>query len=604
MPTLRQVSAAGSGADLRPLGRELTGSALWMVRLRWVAGAGIIIGTIVAGWLGIVTEVVELLLIGGIVVAYNVALSLLARRLEGRPAESIRALSLIQILADLVVLSGLVYFCGGIEGPLAIFYVFHVVCAAILLSPPMGYFVAAMATVLFSAVAVLQAAVPSLYHPLPQLVPAGHYRVWQHVSLELTTFAVAMFVSAYLTIAVTSRLRATEAQVGRQRDVLDSIISGMSESLVFLSPEGKVLLWNSGGGRWLLGAERGQDVQNMAEESLPKAVSEYVQRAGRADEPLPTEMFWVSGPGVEGAPPRQFRACASGVFDAADGHIGYVIVAEDLTEQLHLEQDLRAQNREVRTMSEALRETEQAMAQHEKMVAIGTMAAGVAHEIGNPLACLSAIVQLLRRRLEQDQDRAQLAALDEQINRIVTIVRELLEFAKPGTGERVLADLDRLVEQAVRMVRYSHRSRNVQLESIRSADLPKVFVTPQKFQQALLNLLLNALDAVKDLPGGGIVTVERAIEGERVCVKVVDRGIGMTPEQLRQAPEPFYTTKAPGEGTGLGLAVSYRLIEQQGGRIDIDSSPGRGTTATISFPVAMSATRKSGGPEVSEESSC
>lgn len=248
------------------------------------------------------------------------------------------------------------------------------------------------------------------------------------------------------------------------------------------------------------------------------------------------------------------------------------------------EQTLRAQNREIQAISETLQTNQKEMAQREKMVAIGTMAAGVAHEIGNPLTCLSSVVQLLKRSHLCEEDREQLVILDEQIGRIVKIVRELLEFARPDPGRRTLMDLDEITERTVRMVRYSHHSQHAVIDSRRNDSLPKIYTVPEQFQQVLVNLLLNALDAIKEVQDSPVIIIERTVEDGWIAVKVIDQGVGMTEEQVRQAFEPFYTTKSPAEGTGLGLAVSYRIVEALGGRIRIESSPGAGTIVTVSFP--------------------
>ena len=255
-----------------------------------------------------------------------------------------------------------------------------------------------------------------------------------------------------------------------------------------------------------------------------------------------------------------------------------------LEELKKAETSLRRRNREILAMSETLRKNQREMAQREKMVAIGTMAAGIAHEIGNPLACLSAVVQLLNRRQRCAEDHRHLHTLHEQIDRIAKIVKQLVDFAKPAPSEWVIADLDDLIEQTLKMLRYSLRVRQARIESIRNKNLPKVRIIPQQFQQILVNLLLNALDAVEDLEGEQVIRVERLAEDSWVKVMVKDGGCGMTKEQIRQALEPFYTTKSPGKGTGLGLAVCYRFIEYHQGRIHIDSAPGRGTVVTVSFP--------------------
>jgi len=249
------------------------------------------------------------------------------------------------------------------------------------------------------------------------------------------------------------------------------------------------------------------------------------------------------------------------------------------------ERSLRAQNRQIITISKALRESQKEAAQHEKMAAVGTIAAGVAHEVGNPLACLSAIVQVLDRDPSCREQGAHLASLENHIGRITKIIRELVDFANPSSDEPVVTDLDGLIEQTVRMVRYGGRCRGAQIDSVNNSDLPRIRIPPQQVQRVLVNLLLNALDAVTDADGDSVITVERIVEGNWIRVTVTDQGVGMTEQEVRQACEPFYTTKPPGEGTGMGLAVSYRIIERLGGQINIESSPERGTVATLSLPL-------------------
>ncbi|MHC4715800.1 MAG: sensor histidine kinase [Planctomycetota bacterium] len=256
-----------------------------------------------------------------------------------------------------------------------------------------------------------------------------------------------------------------------------------------------------------------------------------------------------------------------------------------LERQQRTERSLREQNQQIREMSEALQRSQRELAQREKMAAVGTLAAGVAHEVGNPLACLSATVQLLNRGVLSQRDRSHLANLQAQIGRITEVIRELAQFAEPSRTEPALVDLDDLVEHTVHMVRYSRRSRGVRIECrLGNGDCPGIRIPPQQFQLVLVNLLLNAF-AANGVVGEHVVTVERTVEENRVLVKVTDRGVGMAEQDARRAFEPFYTANPFGRRAGLGLAVSYSTIEELGGRISIDSSPGRGTVATVSLPL-------------------
>jgi signal transduction histidine kinase len=590
--TLNQAA----GFEPRPFESQVLGNARWMIQLRWLAGLVIVAGTLLGFFIRLIpTNTVELLGIGVAVLAYNLVAFHVARRGDLTTVRRAQSFWMVQILADMIALTAIIYCCGGVESPVVIFYIIHMVCGAILLSPALSYLMATIVVALFGGVAALQASVPSLYHPLSLDVTGHYFDRWGAVGIELAAFTAAIYTSVYLTTTITRRLRESEKRVTRQRDVLNSIISSMSEAVTFLSPDGRLVLWNPAVERWF--ADRGADGTGLTgrEDCLPGGFQEFVAAVRKASAPLPPQSFDMEVGADADSPARQYHANASGVFDRNGQHVGYVVVAEDRTEPLRFERNLRARNEKIMAMSEALRRSEKEAAQREKMVAIGTMVAGVAHEVGNPLACMSATVQLLKasRRDRDEEERGHIQNLQEQIQRIANIVRQLLEFARPAASERQLTDLDDLIEKTVRTVRYSSRARHARIECIREGEVPPVHIMPYQFQQVLVNVLLNALDAVRSPsglgpgPNGGadapVVRVTRKAEGGWVSVVVTDEGVGMTEEQVRHAFEPFYTTKAPGEGTGLGLAVSYRLVEQQGGRIHIDSLPREGTTVTMSF---------------------
>ena len=250
------------------------------------------------------------------------------------------------------------------------------------------------------------------------------------------------------------------------------------------------------------------------------------------------------------------------------------------------EQSLRARNRQIIAVSKALQRTQEQLAQKYKMAAVGTIAAGVAHEVGNPLACLSAIAQTLSRRNLSQEDRKYLASHQEHVGRITKIIRDLEDFATPSTDEPSPVDLHALIEETVQMVRYSGRCPDTRIDIVGEGELPRIHIPRQSFQLILVNLLFNALDAVRDLEGQSVIIIDRAFAENAVQVKVKDQGVGMTEEQVKQACDPFYTTKSPAEGTGLGLAVSYRIVEQFGWRMSIDSLPKRGTVVTVTIPLA------------------
>ncbi len=499
---LTKPSAFDPVYDLQPFKGELVRNALWTVRLRWLGGATIIVGSLLAQLVGVIDQAGVLIVIGLAVLGYNTLISIAMGSSETRLTfERAQRLWLVQIVADVSSLTAIIYFCGGIESPIIIFYVFHVVCAGILLPRRFSYIVATLATVLVGLVGVLQASVPSLYHPLALDFAGQYYRSWTFVGLEVLAFGAAMHVAVYTTAAIRKRLRATERQIIHARNLLNSIITSMSEVVIFLSPKGELQLWNPAAARWFCRPSTEQNSGLAGGVALPAPIQAYIERVSQASSVLSFQSFTLEVALSPSGPTHQFQTNTSAVFDESKQHLGYVIVADDITEQRKLEQDLRSRNREVLDMTEALRKNQREMAQREKMVAIGTMAAGIAHEIGNPLACLSAVVQMLNRSQHCAEDQRYLHTLQEQIDRITKIVKQLMDFARPAPREWVTADLDDLVEQTLKMLRYSLRVRQSRIESIRNKNLPKVRIIPQQFQQILVNLLLNALDAVEEMEG-------------------------------------------------------------------------------------------------------
>jgi PAS domain S-box-containing protein len=229
-----------------------------------------------------------------------------------------------------------------------------------------------------------------------------------------------------------------------------------------------------------------------------------------------------------------------------------------------------------RRMAEQLRNTE-------KMVALGELVAGVAHEINNPLTGVSAFAQmLLEEPLTEDQLES-VRLIKQESDRAKGVIRDLLIFARttePGTGP---VNVNDLIEQTLRLRAYPLRNVGVEVVLQLDPGLPAIRGDSQKLQQVLLNVIGNAEYAMHGLPTRRLTLRTRA-DGARVCIEAIDTGTGMPPDVRRRIFEPFFTTKKEGVGTGLGLSVSYGIVQAHGGTIDVYSEAGVGTTVTISLP--------------------
>jgi signal transduction histidine kinase len=221
-------------------------------------------------------------------------------------------------------------------------------------------------------------------------------------------------------------------------------------------------------------------------------------------------------------------------------------------------------------------------AEKEKMVAVGQLAAGVAHEVCNPLASISSIVQMLKRSQSPGTNAQDLDQIDAQVWRISEAVRQLSRLARPSTGRWRQTDVGTLIDEAVRLIKLDRRAEHISVSCQRPASIPHTYVLRSELQQVLVNLGLNALDATS--PGGHLAIRARRQEAE-IIIEVEDDGIGINPSLGRRVFEPFFTTKAPDRGTGLGLAVSYGIVQQHGGSIDFESTPGNGTVFRIVLPI-------------------
>jgi signal transduction histidine kinase len=218
----------------------------------------------------------------------------------------------------------------------------------------------------------------------------------------------------------------------------------------------------------------------------------------------------------------------------------------------------------------------------EKMASLGLMAAGIAHEIGNPLTSISSMAQIIKRKSDDDKTLEYVTNILKNIERISRIVRELVDFSKPATHKAAPADINDIIKSAVGIIKYDRRSKNIQFALNLDQKLPKLFVVADHLMQVFLNILINAVDATEGQ--GDEIIVASYIKMGSIHIEFKDQGCGIPKENLNKIFEPFYTTKDVGKGTGLGLTVSYGLIKKLGGEIKVSSALNQGSTFTIVLP--------------------
>jgi len=225
----------------------------------------------------------------------------------------------------------------------------------------------------------------------------------------------------------------------------------------------------------------------------------------------------------------------------------------------------------------------------ERLAAAGTFAAGVAHEVNNPLASISSLVQSLLSAETDLQRRTTLHTILSQITRISGTLKDLVNFARPSAAQHKVIDINQMVTDTLRIITWDKRFRAISVEPELDPNLLPAFADDNEIQQVLLNLLYNAADATHSQGGAiRVITANHAVSGagdhRRVMIRVVDNGIGIPHEHLERVFDPFFTTKPAGAGAGLGLSLSQRLILSNQGTIRVDSEVGKGTRITIVLP--------------------
>jgi len=262
---------------------------------------------------------------------------------------------------------------------------------------------------------------------------------------------------------------------------------------------------------------------------------------------------------------------------------GESIYAASLNRRLQRAVDAQQREFAERMRAEqALRESERLRSVTEKLAAVGRLAAGVAHEINNPLTGVLTFAHLLRDKENLDeQDREDLDLIVRETSRAAQIVRGLLDFARERPAEKRPLDLNVVLRQTLQLLGNREAFQHVTVVEHFEDSLPPVSGDTHQLQQVFLNLCLNACEAMAD---GGTLTLTTRVEGGMVCVEVADTGCGIKQEHLDQIFEPFFTTKPVGKGTGLGLSVSYGIVQEHGGRVEVSSQVGRGTTFRVLLP--------------------
>ena len=368
-------------------------------------------------------------------------------------------------------------------------------------------------------------------------------------------------IAGYVAIALDnsqlySSLEQKASEIARLKDFSENIVESLNVGVLAVDLEGTVEAWNSRMEQ-VFGVTRDAAVGQPLGSLLPVELASEI--ASREDQEQITGIY-------KHRFQRQGRALILNVsitplVGKSGERIGRLLLFDDVTQRERMEEQ---------------------MSQTEKLTSLGLLAAGVAHEVNTPLAVISNYIQMLAKQMpDGDPRHSIIEKIVKQTFRASEIVNNLLNFSRTGAGELADVDLNRVVEETLSLVAHPLKTSQIRVVKQLTDGLPPVRGSANKLQQVFLNLFLNARDA---MPTGGMLEVRTAAHNGSVEIEVVDTGNGIPREHIHKIFDPFFTTKATGRGTGLGLSVSYGIIKEHAGRIDVRSTPGRGTSFHVEFP--------------------
>jgi two-component system, NtrC family, sensor kinase len=359
-------------------------------------------------------------------------------------------------------------------------------------------------------------------------------------------------------------VRAMEMQ--RLKDYSENIIESLTVGVSVIDEAGLVIGWN----RVLedqIGVRKEQALGRRLQDILgPASASALFPEESQSDFRLLSEITLNTPGGGQ----KIFDVARTPLLDNALRAYGTIIVFEDITDKIHLQQQLLTS---------------------EKLASIGLLSAGVAHEINTPLTGISSYIQMLQKKLTDTHYAQILEKVEAQTDRVAKIIKNLLTFARsPSEASFQRLDLKSSLEEILSLIDYKLKTMNIRL-NLDLAAVPPIYAQGERLQQVFINIILNALDA---MPGGGQLGIALAAEAGSVVVRISDTGTGIKPEHRSRIFDPFFTTKGVGKGTGLGLSISYAIVKEHDGRIDVQSEVGRGSTFTITLPIGGEGARRPG----------
>ncbi|HEX4076823.1 MAG TPA: ATP-binding protein [Candidatus Acidoferrales bacterium] len=374
-------------------------------------------------------------------------------------------------------------------------------------------------------------------------------------------------IAGYVAIAVENArlyqsLEQKALQIERLKDFNENIVESLRIGVLTADLEDRIESWNPQL-EDLLEIPRGEALGRKIDDVLPRDLSGEIFSRATAEHVSGIYKFHLT---MRSGKHVVVNASVAPLLGKDGARLGRLVLLDDITQRVRLEDQ---------------------MVQTEKLTSLGLLAAGVAHEVNTPLAVISNYIQMLAKQIPADDPRQKtIERIVKQTFRASEIVNNLLNFSRTGGTQPVDVDLNAVLEETLTLVQHPFKAASISVVRNYAQPLPVVLGSTTRLQQVFLNLFMNARDA---MPSGGMLEVRTGAHNGSVEVEVVDTGAGIPAEHLHRIFDPFFTTKATGRGTGLGLSVSYGIIKEHAGKVDVRSTPGKGTSFRLEFPVARKA---------------
>ena len=380
--------------------------------------------------------------------------------------------------------------------------------------------------------------------------------------IEMVFARFSMYYQERKTKELNANLENLTSQLEQSRQYLQNILQASDAAIMVIDRNEKIVAWNKGAEK-IFGYTQSEIIGKPSSYLIPSDeehkdeldyIKKEVSKKGSLEN-YETERKTKNGETI----PVQLNVTK--LENGTGNYYGRTVIIKDVTEVKRLQQQID---------------------QSEKLAVIGQLAAGVAHEIGNPLTSISSLVQILQRRSNDLFVKEQLSNIKENIDRISKIVRELVDLSRPPSNVEEVTQINDVVKTALGIVKYDKRVKEVVFETNLDEKSPFIKIVPDQFVQVFINILINALDAIE---GRGKIKVISSHDEKNIYVDIIDNGCGIDSKNINKIFDPFFTTKEVGKGTGLGLAISYNIVKKVGGDIKVSSTLNKGSKFSVILPI-------------------